>query len=145
MIDYWNKLKLDECWSKKQRYNKIMNFLLDGEDAPQDKTDDSDEEKFSNISVLVTDEDNNPVNQATVTINDGVNDYVGTTGTAGGCTIKNVPFGNYDVTTTAEGFITDIDTLTVNSESMSLEIMLGEQEGPMGVGGQIMEEEEGEW
>lgn len=141
MIDYWNKLKLDECWSKKQRYNKIMNFLLDGEDAPQGKTDDSDEEKFSNISVLVTDEDNNPVNQATVTINDGVNDYVGTTGTAGGCTIKNVPFGNYDVTTTAEGFITDIDTLTVNSESMSLEIMLGEQEGPIGTGGQMIEEE----
>lgn len=28
MIDYWNKLKLDECWSKKDRYNKIMNYIL---------------------------------------------------------------------------------------------------------------------
>lgn len=24
MVDYWKKLKLDECWSKKQRFNIIM-------------------------------------------------------------------------------------------------------------------------
>ena len=37
MIDYWSKLKLDECWSEKQRYNKIMNYILnEDEDDGQD-------------------------------------------------------------------------------------------------------------
>lgn len=33
-IDYWSKLKLDECWSKKERFNKIMSYLL-GDENPQ--------------------------------------------------------------------------------------------------------------
>ena len=28
MIDYWSKLKIDECWSKKDRFNKIMNYIM---------------------------------------------------------------------------------------------------------------------
>lgn len=28
MIDYWSKLKLDECWSKKDKFNKIMNYIM---------------------------------------------------------------------------------------------------------------------
>ena len=27
MTDYWSKLELNECWSEKQRYNKIMNYI----------------------------------------------------------------------------------------------------------------------
>lgn len=27
MIDYWSKLKLNECWSDKQRFNIIMNYI----------------------------------------------------------------------------------------------------------------------
>jgi hypothetical protein len=27
MIDYWSKLNLDECWSERERYNKIMNYI----------------------------------------------------------------------------------------------------------------------
>lgn len=27
MTDYWTKLKLNECWSEKERFNKIMNYI----------------------------------------------------------------------------------------------------------------------
>lgn len=30
-VDYWAKLKLDECWSEKQRFNKIMNYIMNEE------------------------------------------------------------------------------------------------------------------
>lgn len=30
-IDYWSKLKLDECWSEKARFNKIMNYIMNEE------------------------------------------------------------------------------------------------------------------
>ena len=36
MIDYWSKLKLDECWSKKERYNKIMDYILNTEEENED-------------------------------------------------------------------------------------------------------------
>ncbi len=26
-VDYWSKLKINECWSEKQRFNKIMNYI----------------------------------------------------------------------------------------------------------------------
>ena len=26
-VDYWSKLKLNECWSERERFNKIMNYI----------------------------------------------------------------------------------------------------------------------
>ena len=26
-IDYWSKLKLNECWSERERFNIIMNYI----------------------------------------------------------------------------------------------------------------------
>lgn len=31
-IDYWSKLKLNECWSEKQRFNIIMNYIMSEQD-----------------------------------------------------------------------------------------------------------------
>lgn len=27
MTDYWSKLKLNECWSERERFNKIMAYI----------------------------------------------------------------------------------------------------------------------
>ena len=27
MKDYWSKLNINECWSEKQRFNIIMNYI----------------------------------------------------------------------------------------------------------------------
>lgn len=32
MRDYWKELKLNECWSEKQRFNIIMNYIMQDED-----------------------------------------------------------------------------------------------------------------
>lgn len=32
MIDYWSKLNLNECWSEKERFNMIMNYILNNEE-----------------------------------------------------------------------------------------------------------------
>lgn len=35
MIDYWSKLNIDECWSEKERFNMIMNYILNGKDEDE--------------------------------------------------------------------------------------------------------------
>lgn len=130
MVDYWNELKLDECWSEKQIYNKIMNSILGDESTSEETLQPVIEEELetSTISVSVVDSETNPINHATVTISDGTNNYSGTTGTAGGCTIKNVPFGEYEVVTNADGFVRDIGEINVQSTSMDVNIILEHEE-----------------
>lgn len=58
MTDYWSKLKLNECWSEKERYNLILNLALgtenevENEDTPQGDVepivDDGDDEPEDN-------------------------------------------------------------------------------------------------
>jgi len=128
MKDYWNELSFKERISKQERFNFILNYLdeqlADGE--PEGKTNDmADEDDLdvtSDISVHVTDSDEQPIQDATVSL-DGT-DFHCTTGTRGGCTIRNVPLGDYDVTTTKEGYIDDVDDITVIDGDNSLEITL---------------------
>lgn len=47
-----------------------------------------------------------------------------TTGSAGGCNFKEVPYGEYDIETVADGYIRNLDTVTVDSEEISFEIVL---------------------
>lgn len=32
MTDYWAKLKLNECWSERERFNIIMNYIMENAD-----------------------------------------------------------------------------------------------------------------
>lgn len=32
MTDYWTKLKLNECWSERERFNIIMNYIMENDD-----------------------------------------------------------------------------------------------------------------
>lgn len=134
MIDYWNKLKLDECWSKKQRFNIMMNYIMDGE-TPSESTEEptpTDEptedepiiENTGKINVTVTDEDGKAVANADVSVYDKGEPYEGTTGTAGGCTIKNVPYGDYTIEAVAEGYDFTVEQITVNQSEQSKTLVL---------------------
>jgi hypothetical protein len=35
-VDYWSKLKLNECWSERERFNIIMNYIMAEEDDDTD-------------------------------------------------------------------------------------------------------------
>lgn len=50
-----------------------------------------------NIGVTVTTEDNSSVQGAVVSLTKGTEEYTGVTGSAGGCNIKNVPTGQYEL------------------------------------------------
>ena len=63
---------------------------------------------------------NNPVEKATVAIGD----VTGTTGSAGGCSLQNIPDGEQTVTVTKEGYEDYTSTITVSEESTSFTVSL---------------------
>ena len=73
------------------------------------------------VKVTVTDGDN-PIGNASVLITD--TDFTGTTGSAGGCTIRDVPVGVYTIEASKDGYITSLEDLTVTEEETSITITL---------------------
>ena len=81
-----------------------------------------------NISVSVTD-GTDPVENVDVILEDAEeHQYTGKTGSAGGCTISNVPEGTYSVVATATGYNEYTGTITVSEETTTLSITLTETE-----------------
>ena len=118
MTDYWSKLKLNETWSAKKRFNIIMNHIDEVIDS-KTETDTEEIVETVDISVSVTDGENG-VGDATVTIGE----QTGKTGGQGGCTVKDVPLGETTVTVTATGFEEYSATETITNETTSLTIVL---------------------
>lgn len=124
MKDYWSKLKLNECWSEKERFNLLMNTILgDTEESTEEPVIEPVEE-LSNISVSITDNENNGVNNANVILSKDETSFSGTTGKLGGCTIKDVPFGEYSITVTAEGYQEYTGTVTINQVESTVDVSL---------------------
>lgn len=78
-----------------------------------------------NISVSVTD-GTDPIENVDVILSNGENEYTGKTGSAGGCTISNVPEGEYEVVANATGYTEYTGTLTVDENTTTLSITLTE-------------------
>ncbi len=76
------------------------------------------------IIVSVSDEMDKPVQAASVELSNEDLKFTGTTGSAGGCTIKNVPEGNYTVETKALEYLTDVDVFTVDDSENLLFVTL---------------------
>lgn len=79
-----------------------------------------------NVSVSVTDSvSSTGIESVTVTLKDAEeHEYSGTTGSAGGCTIQNVPPGEYSVTATAAGYEEYTGSFTVSSSNKNLSISM---------------------
>ena len=87
-------------------------------------TGENPEKPKRNISVSVND-GTNPVGSVDVILEDAdKNQYTGKTGSAGGCTIKDVPDGSYTVVANATGYVEYAGTLTVSESSTTLSITL---------------------
>ena len=84
----------------------------------------------TDILVSVNDDAGNPVQGANVILSDDEEDYVGTTGSAGGCTIKNVPVGNYEVEARASEYIPYLNGFDVEDGENVLYITLKAVESP---------------
>lgn len=72
-----------------------------------------------NVKFNITD-GSDPIDGATVTIGT----ISGTTGSAGGCTLQDVPDGQHSVTVTASGFNSKTETITVSETNIQFTIKL---------------------
>ena len=80
--------------------------------------------KKSTVKVHAVDKDGDDVSGAAITLAFGDETYTGTTGTAGGCSISNVPYGTYTVTATKTGNPNYTATVTVSRKNTDLPITL---------------------
>lgn len=128
----WKDLKLNEQMSKQDRFNFIMAYIDEHsssstEETKEDKVVEEEVIQKGTVSVTVIDGENGIGNVSVVLSQDGSEDTYtcpNGTGGAGGCTISNVPYGEYDVTATCDGYVTEETTVTVNDASVNLEITL---------------------
>lgn len=91
-----------------------------------DNSSDDNEGEVDNLSGITrtlnftVNDSNGPVSGVTVTVGENS----GTTGSAGGCTIRNVPDGQATVTVTKEGYDEYTDTITVSEDSTTFTVTL---------------------
>lgn len=119
MIDYWTKYNINDCWGKEQRFNFIMNYIdqkLSPSPEPEDDTCD--------VTVTVKNKDGDTVADATVSIYDKGEPYEATTNNDGVCTITDVPYGNYTIEATAEGYDFAVEQIFINTPVLSKELIL---------------------
>ncbi len=136
MVDYWSKLGLNEAWSKKERFNYIMNYVDElassNNNAPSGNTNGEDggdvEVNNASVHVSVTDSRNKAIKGASVKLSKDGDVYTGTTGTDGKCIIDDVPLGHYDIVTSKDEYIDDEDDLTLVAGVNNVEITLSYEE-----------------
>ena len=112
-------------WKWQEGSSNISNIFLKEESTPENPSTQNDTEETVNISVTVTDGEN-PINSASVTLTDSITSdtITGTTGSAGGCTLSNVPLGDYSVTVSATNYENYSDTISVAKETTTLSITM---------------------
>lgn len=138
MKDYWNDLSLREAWSKQERFNFIMNHIHEklgqSPSTPSGQTTPTDEPSeptvtTADIKVSVKDSKGKGIGSASVTVTrDGSEaTYTGVTGSAGGCTIRNVPIGSCSISTDATGYISSVDDYTVTAGENNFTVTLEDE------------------
>lgn len=82
--------------------------------------------EFASVKVKVVDSNKKNISSAEVNLSNESNSYIGTSGKAGGCTIKKVPYGEYVVKATASKFdnYKDKKKLKVDSDNVVLNIIM---------------------
>ena len=122
----------------KNHFKKELNEEIEDEepaDAEEESSDEDIEEasediaetpevQTADISVSVNDDEGKPVQGAKVILSSEEDDFVGNTGSAGGCTIKSVPFGDYEVETRAEDYLAYNGVFTVDDSEAFLYVTL---------------------
>lgn len=112
--------------SPRKRWNYLADLLGDGSEdsgSSEPETQNQEQEVVTpttrDISITVND-GSDPVEGVSVAIDE----ISGTTGAAGGCTLKNVADGEQTITATKEGYEEYSDTITVSENDTSFTISL---------------------
>lgn len=138
MKDYWKELSLSETWSKRERFNYILNYLEgkissnNNEPEPQEPETPLEPEEpavtTAVINVSIKNNEDNGINGATVEVTKDNNVlFSNHTGSAGGCILRDVPVGDYLMHTHADGYIDSYDDFTVTDGENNFSIVLEEE------------------
>ena len=138
MKDYWKELSLSEAWSKRERFNYILNYLEgkissnNNEPEPQEPETPLEPEEpavtTAVINVSIKDNEDNGINGATVEVTKDNNVlFSNHTGSAGDCILRDVPIGDYLMHTHADGYIDSYDDFTVTDGENNFSIVLEEE------------------
>ena len=147
----WEDLTLKQRSNPRELFNIIMTQIDKAkgntEQSFEGESDEGMEEdeplEVATVSVTVRDTEDNPVGNAKVTLTNDETIYTGTTGSAGGCNIKNVPYGNYTVDCTADDYNDYMGSLIVDAIDVDLNITIeAEIEFSAETPSPMMEEEE---
>ena len=138
MKDYWKELSLSEAWSKRERFNYILNYLEgkissnNNKPEPQEPETPLEPEEpavtTAVINVSIKDNEDNGINGATVEVTKDNNVlFSNHTGSAGGCILRDVPVGDYLMHTHTDGYIDSYDDFTVTDGENNFSIVLEEE------------------
>ena len=124
MKDYWSKLKLNECWSDKQRFNIIMDYIdskLPNDNATEssNSTDKNDDVPVTaTLNITVNDDEGEAVDSANILfVNTDTNEEISkTTGNKGGCN-PTLNIGEYTITISKEGYVTLEESINVTEDT----------------------------
>lgn len=94
-------------------------ILPNGEVNPENPNEEPQTPTSRDVNFIINDGEN-PIQGAVVSIGE----ITGTTGSAGGCTLRNVIDGEHTVSVTAEGYTTKTETITVDETHTSFTISL---------------------
>lgn len=111
-------------YSVRKSPEKRHDYLADFLNEVLELEDDEEEEVIPEVTTrdlsIAVDDGENAVSGVSVAIGD----ITGTTGPAGGCTLKGVSDGEHTITATKEGYTEYSDTITVDSTHTSFPISL---------------------
>lgn len=123
MKDYWHKLNISEAWSRERRFNRMVEFIDEYFDV-EDDNDDEETVVLKELSVSVKNSFDEDVSNANIILTNNSQEFTGTTGTAGGCKITNLPLGNYTYIATAENYVDKNGEIEIIDGDNTLEIIL---------------------
>ena len=111
-------------YSVRKSPEKRHDYLADFLNEVLELKDDEEEEVIPEVTTrdlsITVDDGENAVSGVAVAIGD----ITGTTGPAGGCTLKGVTDGEHTITATKEGYTEYSDTITVSADATSFTISL---------------------
>lgn len=114
---------IDSCPVLKSMKSELLEVL--GEEEEEEGNNSSSQTTPKrDISVTITDGTNAVEGASVVLSKNSTSVADGETGSAGGCTLKNVEDGTYTITVTKQGFTEYTDSVTTSENNASLSITL---------------------
>ena len=109
--------------------NRLIKEMVDKNQKGYEEPEVEEEKPTTaNVSVTAKNTLGEGIENAIITMKKGTDTYSGKTGSAGGCTIKDVPFNTYNVTATAEGYVYVEQQFTVEESNNNLMITFETQQ-----------------